>query len=370
VAERGGSRTALLIGGTGPTGPLIVRGLRERDHQVTLLNRGLRRVPGQEDLEHIVADPHFAESLAPALAGRRFDLVIATYGRLRLLPEILAGATVRLVTIGGTAYADTAGLPADEDAPREVENKIVARIVETEEVLAAAHRAGTFVHSHLRYPLLWGPGQLAPKEWSIVRRILDGRRVIPVVDGGRTLESRCFVQNAAAAVFAVVDQPERSAGRTYNVADASTPDDARRVRDLCAALGRPDVELANFPQEATGPAGFWGVGRDLDAARENRPSSTRHRLVDASRIRRELGHRDVVTYEDAVRLTAEHYLACPLEPGGEQERKLGDPFDYAAENALLAELEEYRRRAEAVPFAGVRFLHQYDHPKPPDPPAV
>jgi nucleoside-diphosphate-sugar epimerase len=237
-------------------------------------------------------------------------------------------------------------------------------MVETEQVLQEAHDAGTFSHTHLRYPLLWGPGQLAPREWSIVRRVLDGRGVIPVVDGARTLESRCFVTNAAAGVLAAVDHPEASAGRTYNVADDYTPDDERRVKDLCTALGKPDMRLANFPQQVTGPAGFWGVGRDLTAT-PMIPASTRHRVVSTARIRSELGHRDVITYEDAVRVTAHHYRSEPLELGGAQELKLGDPFDYAAEDALLRELVAFEDRAAEVGFSGGGFVHQYDHPPAP-----
>jgi nucleoside-diphosphate-sugar epimerase len=356
--------TALLIGGTGPTGPHIIKGLTARGYRVTVLNRGTRTVMGSEDLELLVADPHFIESLEPALAGRRFDLVIASYGRLRLMPTLLSTCTDRVITIGGTAYADTAGLPADEDAPREISNKLVARVVETEKVLESAHAEGLFRHTHLRYPLLWGPGQLAPREWSIVRRVRDGRHYIPVVDGARTIESRCYVVNAANAVLTVIDRPEESAGKTYNVADDHNPDDARRVLDLCAALGRADIALANFPQQVTGPAGFWGIGRDLDTGGEQRrPASTRHRLVDTRRIRADLGLRDAIPYPAAVRATAQHYLAHPLAPGGEEEQMLGDPFDYEAEDRLIDELERFEETSTAIPFEAPRFIHQYDHPK-------
>lgn len=359
---------ALVIGGTGPTGPLVIKALRDRGYAVSMLNRGGRPLPAElADIELIRADPHFTESLVPALAGRRFDVVLAMYGRLRLMPEVLRECTDRVISVGGTAYADQGGRPATEDDSRAVENRIVARIVETEDVLDAAHHRGDFNLTHFRYPLLWGPRQLAPREWSIVRRVLDRRPFIPVANGGLTLESRCFVSNAAHAVTLGLDDPVTSSGRTYNVADMTNPPDYQRVADLCRALGAPDTGLLNLPAEATGPAGFWGVGRDLDFASEGRPPRTSHQLVDTSRIQRELGYVDAVTYEQAVELTARHYCEHPLESGGDVEEALSDPFDYGAEDRYAAELKTFIARTHRIAFAGVQFVHQYDHPKAPTP---
>ena len=56
---------ALVIGGTGPTGPDVVAALLERSFTVTVLHRGLHE-PDEEVLrrvEHIHADPHFAQPL-------------------------------------------------------------------------------------------------------------------------------------------------------------------------------------------------------------------------------------------------------------------------------------------------------------------
>src|SRR5262249_42772014 len=157
------------------------------------------------------------------------------------------------------------------------------------------------------------------------------------------------------AVLLAVEAPEASAGRTYNVADLTNPPDYLRVLDLCRALGAEHAGLLNLPAEATGPAGFWGVGRDLDFAAEGRSPRTSHNLVDTSRIQRELGYVDAVPYEQAVEATACYYIEHPLERGGDAERALGDPFDYAAEDRYAAELAAFVERTKAIPFAGVRF---------------
>jgi hypothetical protein len=91
---------ALVIGGTGPTGPFIVNGLRERGYKVAILHRGTHETDAvPATVERIVGDPHFRETLAAALADRRFDLVVATYGRIRFVAEALVGKTPRLITM-------------------------------------------------------------------------------------------------------------------------------------------------------------------------------------------------------------------------------------------------------------------------------
>lgn len=357
-------KSALVIGGTGPTGPYIVQGLVQRGYEPVVLHRGYHEVPLGVDIEHIHADPHFEETLTAALAGRSFDLIIATYGRLRLFVEALEGKSDRLVTIGGTAYADTKGRPATEDDARYTENKIVAKIVETEDVLRKAHVDGVFSITHLRYPNLYGPRQLAPREWSIIRRIRDGRRQIPVLNGGLTLESRAFVENAAQTVMLAVDHPEESAGQQYNVADEYTPSDAERVRKIAEVMG-VDVELANFTPESGAPAYWWGSGRDLEFVKLKRPPITYHKLLNVEKIKKELGYRDPIDFETATQRTVEWYLENPLERGGEEEGQIGDPFDYQAEDAFLESLAEFNARTSALPFSGVSYSHPYAHPEAP-----
>jgi hypothetical protein len=94
---------ALVIGGTGPTGPFVVNGLLERGYRVSLLNRGTREAPEiPRAVERIVGDPHFPETLREALGKRRFDLIVAMYGRMRYIAELAGEHAERLITIGGS----------------------------------------------------------------------------------------------------------------------------------------------------------------------------------------------------------------------------------------------------------------------------
>ncbi|HQV57819.1 MAG TPA: NAD(P)H-binding protein, partial [Ilumatobacteraceae bacterium] len=83
MAER-----ALVIGGTGPTGIPIVRGLVQRGYDVTILHRGSHeRAETPAEVRHLHHDPYDADDLRAALAGQRFDVIVAMYGRLRTIAE-------------------------------------------------------------------------------------------------------------------------------------------------------------------------------------------------------------------------------------------------------------------------------------------
>src|SRR5215213_7478400 len=92
---------ALVVGGTGPTGPHIVAGLLARGYETAVFHRGTHEVAELPDVEHIHADPHFPATIEQALANRSFDVVVATYGRIRHLAAAFAGRCRQFIAIGG-----------------------------------------------------------------------------------------------------------------------------------------------------------------------------------------------------------------------------------------------------------------------------
>ena len=95
-------KTALVVGGTGPSGPFLVTGLQDRGYTVAIFHRGTHEIPEiPADVEHIHGDPHFRETLDAAIAGRTFDVVIATYGRIRVIAEALEARLGQFIAIGG-----------------------------------------------------------------------------------------------------------------------------------------------------------------------------------------------------------------------------------------------------------------------------
>src|SRR3981081_1374372 len=219
----------LIIGGTGPTGIPLVHDLVDRGHEGTLVTRGLHPKPELADIPVIVANPYDEASLATALGHSMWDVVVAMYGRLRRIAELTKGRCGHFVSVGGVAayrgwtdawQHDPPGLPVPvkEDADLVEDPSIDEkgyRIVRTEAAVFESHPGA----AHFRYPYIYGPHQLAPREWSIVRRILDGRRRIIVADEGLTLHHHGYTENCAHALLLGVEHPERSAGTIFNSGD-------------------------------------------------------------------------------------------------------------------------------------------------------
>ena len=240
-------------------------------------------------------------------------------------------------------------IPTREDGPRVVdssEDEKGYRIALTEDRLFEAQPAAT----HFRYPWVYGPRQPAPREWSVVRRILDGRRRIIVADGGLSLSSFGYVENLAHALMLAVDQPEKAAGQIYNAADQDVLT-IRQVIDVIAGSMGHEWEVISMPWEIATPA------RPLVA----QPWTT-HRMVSTGKLEAELGYHDLVPPREALALTAAWLAENRPEPGGVEEMVLQDPFDYVAEDALIdsyraavARIEQPRWVAGEAPGYGLAF---------------
>lgn len=362
---------ALVIGGTGPTGPAVVRGLVERGHQVSVLHTGQHEVDfGRPEIEHIHADPHFAETLARGIDGRTFDIVVAQYGRLRIVSDVLAGRTARLIAIGGATgiyagddderwagmgrpalFPETTPIYRDNAGPGGSE-KIGLRMVEAMNTLFDHHARGDYAATYVMYPVNYGPRNPGPYDWAVVRRILDGRHRLIIADGGGKLESRVFSENAAAAVLLVIDNPDRAAGKKYTVADRYAYTMRQRIEFIARCLGH-DLELVDMPYDLAWPCHpYWRRSRD-------------HRLCQSTLIREELGYHELTEPSQGLAQTVSWLVANPPDPGGEAEQQVGDPFDYASEDDLidrwLAAREQFGDVKPRLPAAG----HQYRHPKAP-----
>ncbi len=78
---------------------------------------------------------------------------------------------------------------------------------------------------------------------------------------------------------------------------------------------------------------------------------TTHRVLDLSKLRGRLGYRDVVAPAEALARTARWLAAHPPAPRGQEESVLEDPFDYAAEDALVKAWRELLARLPEIDFA-------------------
>ena len=336
---------ALVIGGTGPTGPHLVKGLLERGFRVAILHSGRHEPPEiPPEVEHIHTDAYDVARVSEVLHGRVFDLCVSTYGRLRRNAELLAGRVGQFLSVGGfpsyrgymnASILDPPGLPVPtrEEAPRverPEEDEKGFRVARSEEAVFEAQPDAT----HFRYPWVYGPRQPAPREWSIVRRILDGRPHIILADGGLSLSHFGYSENLAHALLLAVDQPEKAAGQIFNCGDQEVLTLRQVVETISAAMGH-EWEIVSMPWEIAIPA------RPL----VGQPWTT-HRVVSLAKIESVLGYRDIVVPKEGLARTARWLAGNRPEPGGIEEQILEDPFDYAAEDALV---RDYRQALASIP---------------------
>lgn len=365
----------LVIGGAGVTGTPIVRQLLARGCDVTILHRGVHRANLPDSVARIQADPYAKDGLAAALAGKRFDTVIATYGRLRYVAQQLLGITDRLISVGGAApvykgwgemmapnpWETTRPTPLflAEDHPlasAETADPFSLAVRKTEQDVLGFHAAGHFNVTHFRYPLVYGPNNICPAEWGLIRRAREKRHTLILPAGGLTLVSRGFAENVAHAVVLAAENPSASAGQVYNICDDSLLYNQQWVT-LLGEIMNHRFDTIDIPFSAL-PPGFRATPPQL--------LYRHHCVLDISKIKQQLGYRDIVTVEEALARTVKYYMNNPLTDGSEAEQNLGDPFDYAYEDAFIAAWQQhgadFAAARDALPAPKVVWKHPYQQP--------
>jgi nucleoside-diphosphate-sugar epimerase len=176
-------------------------------------------------------------------------------------------------------------------------------------VLGDADLPGTV----LRLPMIYGPGDPRHRVFPMLKRMDDRRPVIVLARSVADWKSpRGYVENVAAAVtLATVSDQARD--RVYNVAEAES---------------FSELEWGRMLAHATGWGGEFVVVEDEEAPASVRvpENLAQHLVADTTRIRSELGYREPVEREEAIRRTIAWEREHPpemIDPAG---------FDYAAED--------------------------------------
>jgi len=364
------SKSALVIGGTGPTGPSILTGLLERGYDVTIFHRGQHEPPDLPDVRHVHGDPHFRESIDEAFPDQAYDVVVAAYGRTRLLAEAFAGRTGHFLSIGGAPrYAgfnepgrmptkgpeqplreDFSPLATTLDAGDSQAIGFAQLIVRTEQQVFAAQAEAT----HLIYPIAYGPRNVWPWEWSVVKRALDGRRRIVITDEGLALHTRGAARNLAQFTLLAVDHPERSRGQVYNCGD-DVQYNVRQWVELAATAVGVEFEIVSVPSRIAPWLQGIFVPHPMTIAKQV--------LMDTAKAREQLGYRDVVTPLEALCESVEWYRANPID-GENPPPAFVDRFDYELEDKLVETYSQFATEvAQTMSVDLEAEVHPMAHPK-------
>jgi nucleoside-diphosphate-sugar epimerase len=322
----------LILGGTSFTGPYTVRYLVEQGHHVTVFHRGQTSGSLPSGVKHLHGSIENLQDSADAFRALTPDVVVNmlcfTEENAGTFMETFRGIVGRAVVISSAdVYRSYGGLhrtepgpllpmPLTEDSPLreklspdgEAYNKTgVERIVGNDPYLPV---------TILRFPAVYGPHDGVHRLYPYVRRFDDGRKVLlldSAIAGWRFTHG--YVENVGFAT-ALAATCDAAAGRVYNVGEEMTPtreEWARRIGDADGWTGRVVVlPRDHFPESLV-------LGGDFS-----------HDLaLDTSRLRRELGYREVVSEDEALRRTIAWERDNP--PAGIDPKN----FDYASEDAVL-----------------------------------
>jgi nucleoside-diphosphate-sugar epimerase len=175
--------------------------------------------------------------------------------------------------------------------------------------------------SILRPSRIHGPGAGRPREWYVLKRLLDGRIRIPLAHGGRTGNHPTASVNLARLARTCAEQPGQ---RILNAADPGQPDAAEIVQAIAAACHRP-VEVVGLDEQANSDFGWspW--------------ASWPPYFLDTSAATA-LGYQPAGSYRQTVLAVVEELCALSAEQQARltADSDFPDRFDYALDDAALS----------------------------------
>ncbi|HZZ48792.1 MAG TPA: NAD-dependent epimerase/dehydratase family protein [Pseudonocardia sp.] len=174
--------------------------------------------------------------------------------------------------------------------------------------------------SILRPSRIHGPGAARPREWFVVKRLLDGRTSIPLAQDGRTGNHPTASANLARLVRTCAENPGR---RVLNAADPDHPTARDIVEAIAAACGRP-IEIVGLSERAA-PGYGWT------------PWSTWPPFFLDTSAALALGYTPVGTYAETVTAEVAELWSLPPEQQDHLtcDRYFRDRFDYDLDEIAL-----------------------------------
>jgi nucleoside-diphosphate-sugar epimerase len=338
----------LVIGGTRFMGPLVVRSLNNLGHEVIVFHRGQTPADLPSTVKEILGDRRPLASFANELRRLEPDIVLDMIPAIEQdAQEVMStfrGIASRVVAISSQDVYRAFGRvnhkesgpaepgPITEDSPlrehlypyrgetpRNEDQKQwmndYDKILVERAVMGDPELPGTI----LRLPAVYGSGDYQHRMFAWLKHMDDKRTVILLDEKEAQWRwTHGYVENVADAITLAVTG-ERASGRIYNVGEPFALSMAEWVGKIGEAAGwHGSIVLAphgKLPQPLR-----WGINAEQDI------------VVDSSRIREELGYKERIDLDEAFRRTIDWERAHPpteIDP---------KDFDYAAEDAILAEL--------------------------------
>jgi nucleoside-diphosphate-sugar epimerase len=335
----------LVIGGSGFIGPFAVAQLVEAGHEVTVLHRGNAKPVFPAGVQPLLGDrnrlPERRHEFERAAFDAVVDVILSSEKQAHALIDTFAGITGRIVVLSSQdvyrAYAVLLGTDNGEIEPLPLTERSALRtnppyppghalkmqsifswLDEDYDKVKVEKALNTSTHPQvtiLRLPMVHGPGDPLHRLYPILKRIDDGRQVL-LLDGNiaKMHSPRGYVEDIAHAIVLATMSP-KAAGRTYNIVEEEHFAELEWMRLVGRLVGWKG-EVRVLPTDRT-PA---HLRLPVDSRQDW--------LVSSARIREELGYRETLSREEALRRTIAWERANPPSISLAV-------FDYAAEDVAL-----------------------------------
>jgi nucleoside-diphosphate-sugar epimerase len=337
----------LVIGGSGFIGSPLGRELRASGHSVANFHRTTDRYP-DEDAMRIQGDrnrlSNHLEQIQRFSPEVIIDLILSSGEQAHQLMSTSRKVAGRVIAISsmdvyrawGVLHQSETGpleqLPLTEDSPVRTNRHLYPpetikmmqsifswlderydKIAAEEAILKNSGAVGTV----LRLPMVYGPGDPLHRFFPLLKRFADGRSSILLADDLAAWRGpRGYVENIAHAI-ALAATSDQAAGRVYNVCDEPTLSELAWQTKI-AAQAHWSGEFVVLPRERT-PKHLLQPG-----------NAAQHIVASSERIRSELGYKELVDTEEAIRRT------IAWEQNNAPTRISPQQFDYDAEDAARA----------------------------------
>lgn len=325
----------LLLGGTRFIGPHVIKKLASEGHDIAIFNRGL-------------SDPEKLPAGLVTIAGDRvrlgdyrrefdafspdvvLDMFPFTERDAQLVMETFSGITGRVVAVSSCdvyrAFGKVNGIETGpieeglltEDSPlcekrypfrgridhrHDYDKVLVEQVVMNHPELPG---------SVIRLPMVYGPGDYQHRPYPYLQHMLDGRRTILLEEEFSNWRwTRGYVEDIAHAI-GLVTTDQRASGRIYHVGEDTFLTLKEWVIRIAQAVDW-NGEIVTIP------------ARELPESMRIQIDSRQHIHLDTSRIRSELGYRELCSTDEAMRRTIEWERAHPPEKvPGQAEYELED----------------------------------------------
>ncbi len=227
---------AFIIGGTGQIGRAVAARLIADGWHVTLSSRQQKATPDELialGAESVALDREQPGALAKALHGgtdAMIDIVAYDHNHADQLLGVEGDVRAFVVISSASVYRDGNGRTLDEAREKGFPNFAgpvteaqptvdpgpetysTRKVAMERRLLDRARRPVTVI----RPSAIHGPHSSHPREWWFIKRMLDGRRIIPLAYNGQSRFHTAAVANIASLIAAVLEKP---GSRVLNAAD-------------------------------------------------------------------------------------------------------------------------------------------------------